>query len=152
MTKELDDRLVKKYPKIFADRYKSMQETAMCWGFDHGDGWYWILDELCNSIQSYIDNNPHKNIPQVVATQVKEKFGILNFYYIGGDEYIAGMVHLAERMSWHTCEVCGSTKNIVHTKGWIKTRCKSCLREETRKRPLRSWYRRMKWRITKLKK
>ena len=38
----------------------------MCWGFAHDDGWFWILDNMCESIQSYIDNNSHKNIEQVV--------------------------------------------------------------------------------------
>ena len=34
MTKELDEALCAKYPKIFANRNKGMQETCMCWGFE----------------------------------------------------------------------------------------------------------------------
>ena len=89
MREELDKKLVEKYPKIFADRQGNMLETAMCWGFDHGDGWYWLLDQLCSAIQSHIDSNNKfrsEQIIQVVATQVKEKWGTLNFYYYGGDE------------------------------------------------------------------
>jgi len=174
MTPGLDKYLVEKYPKIFVNRYADMQNTAMCWGFEHNDGWFWLLDQLCESIQNYIDNNSKKKviknktlraiynkirnlrfkirykklynilyriedfieskcekieietIPQVVATQVKEKFGSLNFYYNGGDDYISGMVSLAENMSNDICEFCGSTENIGHTKGWIYTICKSC--------------------------
>lgn len=55
MSPELDERLVKKYPKIFKDRYADMRTTAMCWGFECGDGWYNIIDALCANIQSHID-------------------------------------------------------------------------------------------------
>ena len=55
MRQELDAALCAKYPKMFVNRNKSMQETCMCWGFDHGDGWYNIIDQLCNSIQGHID-------------------------------------------------------------------------------------------------
>jgi len=129
MKRELDKKLVNKYPKIFAERYAPMTETAMCWGFDCGDGWYWLIDRLCESIQSYIDNNPHRNISQVVAVQVKEKFGTLSFYFKGGDNIIEGMVWLAENMSGHICENCGSTKDVstyTNKHRWISTLCNKC--------------------------
>ena len=47
MREELDKKLVEKYPLIFKDRNKPMNQTAMCWGFSHGDGWYNIIDTLC---------------------------------------------------------------------------------------------------------
>lgn len=139
MREELDKQLCEKYPKIFADRHKSMTETCMCWGFEHGDGWYNIIDRLCNNIQHHIDwvngqrarlleNNPHdvkipEEVTQVVADQVKEKFGTLRFYYHGGDEYIHGLVAMAESMSGVTCEVCGEPGTTGGT-GWIHTACK----------------------------
>ena len=55
MKKELDEALVAKYPKIFKDRYAPMTHTAMCWGFDCGDGWYNIIDVLCGNIQHHVD-------------------------------------------------------------------------------------------------
>ena len=67
MKEELDEKLVKKYPKIFKDRYGDMRTTAMCWGFECNDGWYWLIDNLCDSIQSYIDNNSKK-------TRIKNKY------------------------------------------------------------------------------
>jgi hypothetical protein len=50
MRDELDKALVEKYPLIFKNRYGNMQETAMCWGFECGDGWYNILDTLCSML------------------------------------------------------------------------------------------------------
>jgi len=129
MKKELDEKLVKKYPEIFADRHEDMKKTAMCWGFDCGDGWYWLIDNLCDTIQSYIDHNKHLDIQQVTATQVKEKYGGLSFYFSGGDKTINGMVWLAESMSYNICEDCGSNENVTQTKGWVYTRCENCKKD-----------------------
>jgi len=52
MRKELDEALCAKYPLIFKDRNENMMNTAMCWGFDHGDGWYNIIDTLCGLLTS----------------------------------------------------------------------------------------------------
>jgi hypothetical protein len=124
MRKELDDQLCAKYPKIFAKRNDSMMETCMCWGFECGDGWYNILDQLCATIQHHIDwqNRKEEKVPQVVAEQVKEKFGTLRFYYTGGDDEIRGMVRMAESMTAVTCEECGSP-GTMNSHGWISTRC-----------------------------
>jgi hypothetical protein len=158
-----------------------MQETAMCWGMEHGDGWYGIIDALCASIQGHIDNNrrtiewqkkeqeyrelaakgewgwlydrykgkdewlaanpdfielekryyldtqkkSHNDvaeISQVVATQVKEKYGTLRFYYAGGDDTIDGMVSMAEAMSSRVCETCGAPGEI-RLGAWMRTAC-----------------------------
>jgi len=142
MREELDKLLCAKYPEIFADRDKSMQETAMCWGFEHGDGWFEIINQLCANIQHHIDwskknhdwdiayNEKHLDeqrtvrevVSQVVAVQIKEKFGTLRFYYDGGDEAVDGMVRMAESMSAVTCETCGSP-GVQRGGGWIRTLC-----------------------------
>ena len=79
MKKELDDKLTKKYPKIFKDRYVDIKKSPIGFGIECDNGWYWLIDNLCQNIQSYIDNNEHLKIDQVIATQIKEKFGRLNF-------------------------------------------------------------------------
>jgi hypothetical protein len=136
MKQELDEQLCARYPNIFVDRHADMRTTAMCWGFECGDGWYNILDQLCGNIQSHIDwsikNNAwdvekdSKNIrsvvPQVVAAQVKEKFGSLRFYYDGGDDYIRGLSVMAESMSMVTCETCGAPGQ-TRGRGWMYTAC-----------------------------
>jgi CDGSH-type Zn-finger protein len=52
MKKELDEALCAKYPLIFKDRNADMRMTAMCWGFECGDGWYNIIDVLCGLLTS----------------------------------------------------------------------------------------------------
>lgn len=67
--------------------------------------------------------------PQVVAEQVKEKFGTLRFYYSGGDDAVAGMVRMAESMSSVMCESCGVPAETGNHNGWIGTLCTSCTKE-----------------------
>lgn len=190
MSPELDKKLVQKYPKIFADRYADMKTTCMCWGFECGDGWYWLIDSLCSNLQWNTDKNnkdyviknkflrtiipflydgirnhfPGKyNInrkrqinplvitrsflldlllnwrkslkfihiesnryPQIVAAQVKEKFGGLRFYVNGASDRQYAIIHWAESLSYGICEKCGSTKNIGSTQGWLRTLCEEC--------------------------
>ena len=68
MTEENDKYLVKKYPKLFVNRYSDMKETCMCWGFECSDEWLWLIDNLCSTIQSYIDNNSKQK-------RIKNKYG-----------------------------------------------------------------------------
>ena len=176
MKRELDDLLCKKYPKMMINRNLHMTETCMCWGFECGDGWFNILDQLMGNIQHHIDwkvkqresaikynemvtecqagnfdlfekeylslSQEFKDkrlgeiiaggrrelsevIPQVTLDQVKEKFGTLRFYYSGGDDYISGLVTMAESMSAITCESCGNPGERTGG-GWIKTICEPC--------------------------
>ncbi|HSG31415.1 MAG TPA: hypothetical protein VLB82_07710 [Thermodesulfobacteriota bacterium] len=137
MKKELQDKLFKKYPKIFRQKDLPMSETCMCWGIACGDGWYTLIDNLCFSLQFDTDRN---NYPQVEARQVKEKFGGLCFYYqINASQdpdrsrkcgAIEGMIDFAELMSSSICEECGSNQDVSQTSGWIKTVCKNCLKGE----------------------
>lgn len=118
MSPELDDALCKKYPKIFRDRHGDSRTTAMCWGFECGDGWYAILDDLCSKIQEVCDRKGY----QVVASQVKEKFGTLRFYTIESCDEVDALIRDAERDTEITCEVCGKPGEL-ETKGWWSVRC-----------------------------
>jgi len=192
MKQELDKLLCEKYPKMMVNRNKNMQETCMCWGFDCGDGWYNILNQLMGNIQHHIDwkekqrkwameynemaaqakagnfdlfeasmkdrpNDEYKekrlaeivagdfrsvpeSIAQVTLDQVKEKFGTLRFYYSGGDDYISGLVSMAESMTGVTCEECGNPGE-SRGGGWIHVYCEPCeeARELARKKQDEEW-------------
>jgi hypothetical protein len=124
MKQELDKLLCERYPKIMVNRNKDMKETTMCWGFECGDGWFNILDQLMGNIQHHIDwrNKKEEFVAQVTLDQVKEKFGTLRFYYTGGDDHISGMVRMAESMSGVICEECGAPGQ-RRGSGWIYTAC-----------------------------
>ena len=148
MRQELDKLLCEKYPKMMVNRNKPMQETCMCWGFECGDGWYNILDQLMGNIQHHIDWNnknfekgytQYKQVPQVTLDQVKEKFGTLRFYYTGGDDEISGMVRMAESMSGVTCEECGSPGE-TKGNGWLVTLCETHRTAREEKKLLQQGY------------
>ena len=124
MRQDRDKLLCEKYPKMMVDRNGDPMDTCMCWGFECGDGWFNILDQLMHNIQHHIDwmNRKEEVVPQVIVDQVKEKFGSLRFYYSGGDDVIDGMVRMAESMSGVTCEVCGSPVIDVRDE-WEPTLC-----------------------------
>jgi hypothetical protein len=51
MNQELTLRLVKRFPVLYQDYRSPMTQTAMCWGFDHGDGWFEIIWQLSLAIE-----------------------------------------------------------------------------------------------------
>lgn len=122
MRAELDELLCERYPKIFADRHKPMEGTAMCWGFMCGDGWFALIDALCAKLQALSEQD---GSIQVVATQVKEKFGCLSFYVRSSTDEQDEAIELAMNMSMHTCEECGQPGQIVANNGWCMARCQS---------------------------
>ena len=108
---EMQEYFPKVYPKIFSGKYG---------GIAVGKGWFDLLNQACRLIQSHLDWKPE--IKQVVAMQVKEKFGGLRFYYDGGDEYISGVAAMAEQMSMMLCEECGAPGERGGS-GWISVLC-----------------------------
>ena len=183
MSPELEQKLFAKYPKIFRDANKSPQETCMCWGLDCGDGWYNLIDVLCcaltytytTSLEVSEEDGKRLGIqpysykdgrvmyffkiepPQVVADQVKEKFGSLRFYYhLDYSEqnkyliqtgkypelekinrryadYMDGIVYFAEIASSRTCEVSGAEGELHSKRGWFKVLNKEIAKGENYK-------------------
>ena len=119
-----------KYTPMFSQPYG---------GICIGAGWYQIIRSLCHNIQAHINSvecartslvlrNPWnrpipEQVPQVIVTQIKEKFGGLRFYHDGGDDMIEGMVHMAESWAAHTCETCGNHGVGRSVGGWLTTLC-----------------------------
>lgn len=126
MTKELDERLCQKYPEIFRDRHAPMSQTAMCWGFACGDGWFALIDTLCSELMRH---STPEQIP--VAQQVKEKYAGLRFYARTYTDTQYDLIDFAEALSYRICETCGTTTNVQrYTDGWHRTRCLSCAETE----------------------
>ena len=120
MKKELDDLLCQRYPLIFSQRHLSIKESTMGWGFSCHDGWFDLIDTLCERLQYWTDNN---KAPQVVADQVKEKFGELRFYCSNCNDVQGGMIFMAEAMSACICEQCGKPGKAVVRGFYHMTRC-----------------------------
>lgn len=130
MKKEYDDLLCKKFPRLFADRYKDPSTTCMYWGFDCNDGWFQIIhdaaEELELEIEKYVKKYGEEQASELKASQVKEKFGTLNFYLRSGTEQMYWIIGIASRRSTYTCEDCGSEDAKIRPLGWIRTLCYDC--------------------------
>ena len=118
------DTLYNQYKHYFTSEDK--RAFAM-FGFECGDGWYDILAHLLEHIDKYITHKYKDQEFQFQITQIKEKFGILRFYFDGGDSEIHELVRFAEELSSKTCEYCGSNQDIFRSKGWITTACLKCV-------------------------
>lgn len=149
MTPELDQHIREKYPLIFSqpcdigindgwfdiidtlcaniqnriDNAAQQREWAIKWNNDVNDPDYDWSDKA--SFIKREERNVPELIEQVVATQIKEKFGTLRFYYQGGDEYIRGLEAMAESMTARICEECGSPGKSRSTKKqrWLLVLC-----------------------------
>ena len=128
MKKEFDERLVKAFPLLYADRTADKRTTAMCWGFSCNDGWFDIIWGLSSKleplIQKFHDEYPDIESPPR-ASQVKEKFGGLRFYMTCGTDEIFDLIEKAEALSYKTCEECGQPGEERDT-SWIRTLCDGC--------------------------
>jgi hypothetical protein len=107
------DILYEKYPDLFANI-----------GIECNMGWYDIISSVCYRIKQHEKNKKSDYYP-VTFDQIKEKWGGLRIYYIGGDNYIRGVIDMAEEMSYKICERCGKPGS-PNKQGWIMTLCYEC--------------------------
>lgn len=128
MNKKLTEKLWNKYPLLYKDKDASIQHSLIPFGFECGDGWYQIIDDLSakleKEIEKYIHTYPDDSYPPR-AVQVKEKFGTLRFYMGGYVEPMDELIDEAERLSEVTCEVCGKP-GTLRGKSWVQTLCNEC--------------------------
>lgn len=111
-------KLFEKYPTIFKTPI-----SISC-----GEGWYWLIDNLCEQIYWHIENkiNYESEKLDVTITNIKEKFGILVIFIDGADDTIWNYIKFATNLSTKICEECGSTKYMGKTSGWIRHLCIDC--------------------------
>ena len=119
MNKENTQRLLTEFPELYGGYYKEPTETAMCWGFECGDGWFDLIYKLSMDIKKHCDLKG-STIPTVF--QVKEKFGGLRYYVSSSDDTIRDLIDKAEAESYKTCDIC-SLLGKPSGQGWIRTRC-----------------------------
>ena len=135
MTKNLQDQLAAKYPKILPDIAADMRKPRTAWGIECSDGWYELLDAGMLELQELADLSGI----QIEATQIKEKYGTLSFYFTLKDnkqsnelsvrssaEHFKAFDVIVERMeenSANTCEVTGKPGKVTELRGWYKTLC-----------------------------
>jgi len=153
---EFDKYMCELYPIMFKERNLPMNQTCMCWGFNIGRGWQWILANLCEQLE-FINKETGIN---VVFEQIKEKFGGARFYFrteldescgIKYAQYqekavfwrniISLMINSAEESCDYYCAGCGETKHdMITIGGWVFDLCEKCLeKDKNRREGLKAW-------------
>ena len=107
---------------------------GLIWHHTYGDT---VNDYTMKYVERDLAEPSFKKVPeactQVVAVQVKEKFGGLRFYVNGGDDTTDGILRMAEAMSECSCEDCGTPAKKGGS-GWITTLCKPCRTKQEKAR------------------
>lgn len=137
MSPDLDKKLCEDFPELFANRNGDMRTTCMVWGFEHGDGWEKIIRECAEQL-TYLSKVTGAKF---TASQVKEKFGTLRFYFDmeipdGAEQapiwdIAHAVVGQAEGKSAYTCETCGEYGR-MRGNGWLYTACDAHTKEADR--------------------
>src|SRR5712691_13517431 len=86
--------------------------------------WGWlvcILYQLSQQITDYAVHHP--DVQQIMAVQVKEKFGTLRFYVRGADAHIRALIDTVEVQSAQPRELDGTPGRLRVSQGHYQTLC-----------------------------
>lgn len=153
MTPEHDKYLCETYPEIFKNRHGDPMKTAMCWGFDCGDGWFDLIDTFCKTIMGkvYIERKTltylrsgktlRPTTPEElvraeerlrmaeaaipVCEQVKEKWGALRIYMDNLSHEGQAILDYMEALSETICMNCGAPGD-MRISAWVHVYCDKC--------------------------
>ena len=105
--------------KSLRERFLSEMFNNRFRGFECGDGWLQIVQEMLEDLEPLVKNRSDFSI-----LQIKEKFGDLRVYVEGylTDE-INNVFNLAELKASETCDICGEKAVKDYDEGWITIRC-----------------------------
>ncbi len=122
MNEELERTLLSRFPEIFS--IKDSYPDDFIWGIHCGDGWAPLIAAMCRQLQLHVEATGR---PQIVATQIKHKMGILRCVFNSTDDYSNGVIDTVVGISFITCELCGNKGVLARgPEGWIRVLCTQC--------------------------
>ena len=120
MNRDLERELQARFPRFFRDLYGDPRETCMSRGCEFADGWYRLLERLCEELEPVAP-------PEFRFDQVKEKLGEMRVHASGGNEETERLIRQAREESLRVCEECGATEGVTtEWAEWLRTLCQSC--------------------------
>ncbi|GGM23710.1 hypothetical protein GCM10009425_38250 [Pseudomonas asuensis] len=106
MNVRLTEQLYTEFPYLYCGHVKPKSESSMHWGFECGDGWFSLLQELSKDLSYYLAKKPDLNLE---VTQVKSKFGILRYHVRGGDLETKRIIASTCQRASSICELTGNS-------------------------------------------
>lgn len=132
MKEQNEKILTEKFPKLFKGMFEERVKKnnnepfrPIAFGFECGDGWYTLIHDLSEKLETLINKLPEEEQKHIYAVQVKEKFGTLRFYMSGATDEMYDLINKAEEASYNICETC-SKPSIVIGESWLVNQCKGC--------------------------
>jgi hypothetical protein len=129
MNSENTRRIIEACPSLFDTMKEECDNmtngvtfSPIAFFFECGDGWADLLVELCEKIQSHLVTLSPESVYDIVALQVKEKYGSLRFYISSYDEVIECLIDEYSRKSRYVCETCGKPGKIRGSV-WLYAAC-----------------------------
>lgn len=90
--------------------------------FECGDGWFDLLLDTSIKLENQIKQFPPEVRQDIVASQVKEKYGTLRFYISYYTEELDEIIDAAEKKSACVCETCGK-QGTIRGHSWLYCAC-----------------------------
>jgi hypothetical protein len=122
MRKELEQKLVKRFPSWFSVN-GGVRHTLMPFGFQCGDGWFNILWRLCVELEPLVAELEKETGERFEVVQVKQRLGTLHSYVSHHTDSIDQSIVEAQKESSRTCEICGQPGKRREVDSWVKTVC-----------------------------
>ena len=117
--------IIQKY--WFFEPDPTLRNNLIAFGFECGDGWLPLINELCEKIEKLIDEKYPEEKEYFRVLQVKEKYAGLRFYISSAPGEIHELIDEYENKSYHICENCRSEEaKERELYRWYYTRCDNC--------------------------
>lgn len=129
MKKELEEKLMNDFPKLFRGTHEPITQNLMPFGCECGDGWFGLIYDLSKKIDDEAKRLELSDEYYPKLTQVKEKFGTLRYYILGATDKMLDWIEEAEIKSGGICESCGEGGTVHNDLGWVSTLCEKCYRK-----------------------
>jgi hypothetical protein len=133
MSPEKEQELYAKYPRVFKQRDLSVTKSCMGWGITCGEGWYGLVETICQKIEEIYAQIPdtYKSEYFLTAAQVKQKLGGLRFYIDAVYhplpkppqlDALYRFIDEIDKKSMEVCEDCGAPGKRAG-RYWLSTLC-----------------------------
>jgi hypothetical protein len=103
----MQKKIIEKYPSFFVRHSWTPDQTSMCWGIQIGDGWLFLIDDLCRDLQKLVNDGV---VEKFEFECIKEKFGSLRIQYraTGNHKEINRLIYFITNKASITCERCSN--------------------------------------------
>lgn len=112
MNSELQNKLFNQFPDLYSKKNLS-------WGFECGDGWFNLIQELSDKISKSI---VQQDLEDIYIIQIKEKWGTLQVYMNLYNQKIGDLIDEYQDKSFKVCEACGKEGSLKNG-SWVRVLC-----------------------------